>query len=149
MMTHAAIIPLMLLACGPLAAASSWPAKSYVEVRAYAYNAGGDIAQPIVKKGRLDRSVVNKRGVVLTPEQANRLIAAVTGKRPEPEWVAACFNPRHAFVFYDTDRKPIAWVELCFECGNAEAEPYQKGQVYDVSALENLARELKLPLVPK
>jgi hypothetical protein len=60
-----------------------------------------------------------------------------------------CFNPRHAFVFYDAAMKPVAWVELCFQCHNAEAEPQQKEQVYDVAALEKLARELKLPLVPQ
>ncbi len=132
-----------------LVASTTWPDKPYIEVRAYAYNRDGDIALPIIKHARLDRSVINKRGVMLAQEQTRRLIDAVTGKRPEPLSMTACFNPRHAFVFYDATKKPVAWVELCFECHNAEAQPFRKGQVYDVDALEKLARDLNLPLVPK
>jgi hypothetical protein len=142
-------ILLALFALDGWAAFATWPDKPYVEVRAYAYNRNGDPDRPILKNRRLDPSVVNKRGIVLTPEQARHLIAAVTGKRPQPRWSTACFNPRHAFVFYDTARKPVAWIELCFECGNAAGEPRAPDQVYDIPALEDLARELKLPLVPK
>jgi hypothetical protein len=142
-----AFILACLLSITTLAASSS-PHASYIQVRAYAYNREGDIDRPILKNGQLDFSVVDKRSVVLTAQQSARLIAAVTGKRPvRPE--AMCFNPRHAFVFYDAAMKPVAWVELCFQCHNAEAEPQQKEQVYDVAALEKLARELKLPLVPQ
>jgi len=73
-------------------------------------------------------SVVNKRGEVLTAQQSARLIAAVTGTRPV-QLSKMCFKPRHAFVFYDAAMKPVAWVELCIECHNAEAEPQQKEQV--------------------
>jgi hypothetical protein len=128
---------------------TSWPGKPYAEVRAYAYNRHGDMDRPILKNGRLDRSVINKRGVLLAADQTRRLVKAVTGERPAPHFTTACFNPRHAFVFYDAAKKPVAWIELCFECGNAEGEPRPADQVYDVAALESLAKELKLPLVPK
>jgi hypothetical protein len=128
---------------------TSWPGKPYVEVRAYAYNRNGDMDRVILKNDRLDHSVINKHGVPLEADQTRRLVAAVTGKRPEPHFTTACFNPRHAFVFYNAEKKPVAWVELCFECGNAAAEPHRPDQVYDVAALENLAKELKLPLVPR
>jgi hypothetical protein len=129
--------------------AAGWPSLPYVEVRAYAYNAQGELDRAILKNGRLDRTVVNKTGIALTALQIKRLVAAVTGKRPAPNGAAACFIPRHAFVFYNAAKKPIAGVELCFECANAYAKPYRNGQVYDIAALENLAKELKLPLVPK
>jgi hypothetical protein len=146
-MRFAACIPLFISIT--VFAAPPWPGVSYVEVRAYAYNSEGDLDHPILKNGRLDPSVVNKRGVILTQQQVSRLVAAVTDKHPLSESMTACFDPRHGFVFYDAAKKPVAWVELCFECHNADAEPRQKGQVYDVAALERLARELKLPLVPK
>jgi hypothetical protein len=146
-MRFAACIPLFISIT--VLAAPHWPSASYVEVRAYAYNSEGDPNRPILKNGRLDSSVVNRRGVILTQQQVSRLVAAVTGKSPLPESITACFDPRHAFVFYGAAKKPVAWVELCFECHNADAEPRQKRQVYDVASLERLARELKLPLVPK
>ena len=137
---------LLLLSITTLAA-SSWPHASYVQVRVYTYNREGRFARPHSGKRSAGFFVVNKRGVVLTAQQSARLIAAVTGKRPM-HFSMMCFNPRHAFVFYDAAMKPVAWVELCFQCHSAKAAPQQKDQVYDVAALEQLAIEFKLPLVP-
>ena len=133
---------------GVFSAAADWPGVPFAEVRAYTYNKKDD-DRNIVTKGTLSPTVLNKQGVVLTAEQTRALVAAVTGKRPAPQWAAACFNPHHAFVFYDAAQKPVGWVEVCFECGNAAAEPAQRGQVYDVAALEKLATDLRLPLVPR
>jgi hypothetical protein len=126
-------------------AVASWPECEYKSVRAFAYNRKGDLFRPIIKNGRFDSSVVNPIGAVLNDEQVKRLIAAVTGKHPEHKWIAACFYPRHAFVFFDAAGHPVAWVEVCFECNNAKTEPPQKDQLYDMAALEKLRAELKLP----
>jgi len=148
---RALLVAILLALVGPrsVVTATNWPDKPYVEVRAYAYNRDGDPDRAIVNNGQLDHSVINKHGVLLAREQTGRLVAAITGDRPEPHFSTACFNPRHAFVFYDAAKKPVATVELCFECHNAEARPFHKGQVYNVDALEKLARDLNLPLVPK
>ncbi len=141
------VIPCLL---GAFGAQAGWPGSASTEVRAYAYNPRvADVDPSILKHGHLNPTVLNKDGVVLTPDQTKHLFAAVTGKHPDPGVYAACFNPHHAFVFYDVAHEPIAWVEVCLECGNAEAEPPQKGQVYDIAALVKLLRELKLPLVPR
>ena len=146
-------LPSAIILAGLLSAASSfasdWPNAPFAEVRAYAYNKGGFPDRLIIRNGQLSGTVLNKRGVVLTPAQTTRLVAAVTGYRPRPDSEIMCFDPRHAFVFYDGAKKPVAWVELCFDCSRALAQPYVDGQVYDVTALERLAKELKLPLVPK
>jgi hypothetical protein len=146
-------LPAAIILVGLLSAVSSfasdWPNAAFAEVRAYAYNKRGFPDRLIVEKGRLSSTVLNKRGVLLTPAQTTRLVAAVTGYRPRPESEIMCFDPRHAFVFYDSAKTPVAWVELCFDCSRALAQPYVDGQVYDVAALEQLAKELKLPLVPK
>ena len=137
-------IALIATAVGATAVAS-WPEREYKTVRGFAYNRKGDPDRPVIKNGRLDSSVVNRKGAVLNAEQTQRLLAAVTGKHPEHEWIAACFNPRHAFVFYDASDHPVASVAVCFECNNAETEPPQKDQSYDMAALEKLRAELKLP----
>jgi hypothetical protein len=131
------------------ATAQDWPGLPYAEVRAFAYNKTGFPDRLIIENGRLSGTVLNRHGVVLTAEQGRRLIAAVTGYRPRPETETMCFDPRHAFVFYSAAKKPIAWVELCFDCSRALAEPSVDGQVYDILALEKLASDLKLPLIPK
>jgi hypothetical protein len=147
-MRFVSIAVITLLLTGVSARASDWPGVAYVEVRAFAYNKRGFPDLPIVKNGRLSRTILRKQGVVLSSEQVKALLAAVTGERPRPETEIMCFDPRHAFVFFDTAKKPVAWVELCFECWGARAEPHPKGQVYDIEALAKLAFDLKLPLVP-
>ncbi|RYD81818.1 MAG: hypothetical protein EOP84_10390 [Verrucomicrobiaceae bacterium] len=148
-MISRAIIAALLLISSTVSGHTRWPEQPYVEARAYAYNSRGDIGRPIVQGGRLDRSAVNKRGIALTPEQTARLVAAVTGKHRAPEEWMACFSPRHGIVFYNAARKPVAWVSLCFECDNAEAEPDPKTKIFDIRALEALATELRLPMVPR
>jgi hypothetical protein len=148
MRCHFAAVGLLVFAASG-ATAQDWPGIPYTEVRAFAYNKRGFPDLPIVKDGQLSRTVLNKHGVVLTAEQTRRLIAGVTGYHPRPESEIMCFDPRHAFVFYNVAKKPVAWVELCFDCSRALAEPYVDGQVYDVPALEKLASDLKLPLIPK
>jgi hypothetical protein len=142
------IAAITFLLAGVSATASDWPGVAYVEVQAFAYNRRGFPDLPIVKNGRLSRTILKKQGVTLSSEQVKALLAAVTGERQRPETQIMCFDPRHAFVFFDTAKKPVAWVELCFECWGARAEPHPKGQVYDIDALAKLASDLKLPLVP-
>ena len=36
------------------------------------------------------------------------------------EMTAACYDPRHAIVFYDKNKKAIGAIEVCFECLNSE-----------------------------
>jgi len=35
--------------------------------------------------------------------------------------VAACFDPRHAILFYNDKSEIIANIEICFDCGGSEA----------------------------
>ena len=122
---------------------------AYAEVRGYAYNKHGLVGTPILRNGRLAPSVINKSGVVLTTEQTRRVIAAVTGRTSgirEPEF---CFQPHHAFVFYDAAQKPVAWIELSSVCHAAKAWPQPSGPPINVLALDALVNELSLPPFPK
>jgi len=134
-----------LTCCGT--AAPSWPGVSFFEVRAYSYNAKGYAKPPIVKDGTLDTSVINTNGALLATNQVRHLLAAVTGEHP-PHPAAHCFKPRHAFVFYDSEKKPIAQIEVCFECLHYRARPEGTAQFLEWSNLADLCRELKLPNSP-
>jgi hypothetical protein len=146
-MRFAACIPLFISIT--VLAAPHWPSASYVEVRAYAYNSEGDLNRPILKNGRLDLSVVNRRGMILTQQQVSRLVAAVTGKRPLPESITACFDPRHAFVFYGAAKNPLPGSSFVSNATTQTLSLDRKDRSMTWHPSERLARELKLPLVPK
>jgi len=84
----------------------------------------------------------DKDGVLLSVDQARRLIAAVSAKL-NPYDVLACWYPRHAFVFYDPLGKPVAEVNICFECMVVEGGP---SDAPDIGALAELVSDLGLPL---
>jgi hypothetical protein len=149
-------VSILLLLTSCVLAAASWPGRSYVEVRGYTYNSKSGLAakdsnspsQDIIRKGKLSSTVTNKAGALLSPAQVERLIQAITGEHAK-HFSARCFKPHHAFVFYDTAGKPVAWVEVCFECQNLEMSPHDPGHSYeDMDALYDLCEELKLPLSP-
>lgn len=56
----------------------------------------------------------------LTAEEIGTLRGSV---RFEPHDVAACFLPRHAFLFYDQAGRYLGHLSVCFECGGAEMKP--------------------------
>jgi hypothetical protein len=128
-------------------AAPSWPGISFFEVRAYSYNAEGYGRPPIIKDAKLHPSVINTNGALLSINQVKDLLAAVTGDHPGHA-AAGCFKPRHAFVFYDSDKKAIAQLEICFECLHYRARPEGTAMFFDLAALADLCRELKLPNSP-
>ncbi len=138
------LIPLFLFAT--TIAYAAWPEAPYVEVRGYAFNTNGGPAS-IIKDDKLNSSAVNPKGILLTKDQIKRLIAALTEKHPEHP-IAACFNPRHAFVFYDEKQHAVAVVDICFECLGARASPSGTLFPYDFPALADLCAELKLTGAP-
>jgi hypothetical protein len=83
----------------------------------------------------------------LTPLQVQRLIGAVTGEHPDYP-TAACFNPHHAFVFYDKSSKPRAWVDICFQCSGIRSRPFGMTENADFPSLGELCDELHLPSSP-
>jgi hypothetical protein len=141
-------------------ATSSWPSASYAEVRGYAYNPKGKFPhkdrsgrvmmyEPLVYDGKLAEGVVDKGGVPLSAPQIQRLIRAITKKPPATIVQARCFDPHHGFVFYNATKKPLAWVEVCFECNRISTEPRVPSHTFpDMQALSQLYDELKLPRDP-
>lgn len=128
--------------------AQSWPGAAYTEVRGYAYNP--DIGELIWHEGKLARSVINKSGTLLSTAQTKRLIQAITREPPRRFGLTNCFDPHHAFVFYDAHQKAVAWVKVCFHCNNIRAQPRAPGESWaDMKALLKLSKQLKLPNVPQ
>jgi len=89
--------------------------------------------------------VINQNGAPLNAQQVKRLLKAES-RRFQPRGVAGCYIPHNAFVFYDAEKKPVAFLEICFDCLGARVIPEDPGFDPDYFALAVLCTELKLPL---
>ena len=140
------IATIALICTAPGFAAEEWPGVKFAEVRAYAWPDDGKHVEEdvILKDMALKEGVINKDGAELSTEQVKTLLAAVTGKHPE-YGVAACYMPHNAFVFYDADKKPVAFVEICFDCRGLRVMPNGATKPVDLVALATIFKELKLP----
>jgi len=99
---------------------TEWPFKEYVYVKAYLYNLQGRLYghHAIVKKGQLDKTVVNKSGDLLNKEQTETLKDIVSDKhiRDLIIGLSSCYIPHHGFVFYDKADSAVASITVCFYC---------------------------------
>ena len=135
----------LLLTTLSVFAGEPWPGVQFTEVRAYAWPDDKETEAVILADKSLKPGVINKDGALLTPQQVKQLLAAVTGKH-EPHPVAGCHIPHDAFVFYDADKKPVAFVEICFGCLNHRVEPAGSAPVIDLLALASILSAHKLPM---
>ena len=126
----------------------AWPPKGYSEVRAFLYNLDSRDGLPCVTNRHLDPSMTDTNGVRLSDVQLSRFLAPVTDTHPE-HGAAACSVPHHAYIFYDRKHRIVGWVELCFGCLNYRTSSPHAPLVFDIFALENLTRELGLPVLQK
>ena len=136
---------LFLFSTFTLFADEQWPGVPFAEVRAYYYQVNGG-EEPIIKDGKLHSSVVNKEGALLNATQTKRLIEARSLKVLYRRY--KCYSPRHGFVFYDRDKKPVAYIEVCLECIGSDTKPSRKGYL-DFPTVLDLIEELELPFGPQ
>jgi len=128
-----------------LVADTSWPGVQFAEVRAFAWPDDKVTTAVILPGMALKPGAINKKGSILTPDQTNRLLTAVTGKHSEYGG-SRCHIPHNAFVFYDSTKKPVAFVEVCFECLTTRLEPRGAAEFPDVVNLARIFDEVKLPM---
>ena len=143
------LIAVALLALTRTAGAEStnWPPAAYAEVRAYLYNLEGEGAAPILKQGKLNATVWNPEGVALSNAQIATVQRSVADNHPGiPRIPASCYQPRHAFIYYDTEHKPVGFLEICFSCWRYRASP-ELPRGMDFETLEKVFLELKIPVL--
>lgn len=72
-----------------------------------------------------NKKLVNSSGIKerkpLNGKLRVKLFEALFGHDNPECTVAACFDPRHAILFYNAKSEIIATMEICFECGGSEA----------------------------
>jgi hypothetical protein len=136
---------LLSLALALTARAADWPGVPFTEVRAYAWPLELNADEVILPGFKIRPGALKKSGAVLSPDQTARLLAAQKRKvmqRPK----AACYVPHNAFVFYNAQHEPVAFLEICFDCLGDRSGPALKADGDpDFIALAKIFSELKLP----
>jgi hypothetical protein len=128
-------------------AMQDWGFLKFAEVKAYRTNWRDEYSRDLIvnDRGRLNPARYPKEGIPLGASQVNQLRKAVTGSH-KPHNRAYCFNPHHAFVFYDASGKIVGNIDICFSCLNYHAVPKGFAEDWDLRALKKLFEELGIPI---
>lgn len=80
-------------------------------------NNGSYIESGVIENGevRIREDKIKDR-IKLSNSQARQLFDNLYTYKCEDEVAAACYAPRHSFIFYDKDGKPFAAMEICLKC---------------------------------
>ncbi len=124
-----------------------WGFIQFSKVKAYRMNwTDEDASNGLVgEKNKLNRSRIPKNGINLNLDQISLLREAVTGSHPDHP-AAGCFNPHHAFVFYDDQENIVGHIDICFRCSNYRKEPVGFAQIFNLGKLASLFRNLNIPV---
>ncbi len=141
-------LALGLIGLSPAAAAASWPAVPYNEVRAHAWPAAVERGTVAGIRNGLVPGSVNSKGARLSDAQVRRLLAALDSwPRDYPPF--SCHIPRNAFVFRQGG-KIVAVFEICFDCMNhrseTAAEDNRRFPRLNLPAVASLCEELGVPV---
>lgn len=108
--------------------APAWPGVTYSYIKVYLYNLDNQLYgnyKP-VKNGKLDATVVGQ-GQELTEAQTTELMTILNGDtRVLNAGLSGCYEPHHAFVFYDDKDQMVASSDICFLCQGIRFYPAKK-----------------------
>lgn len=107
---------------------TNWPGSNYSYIKLYLFNLDNQLYShyQALKNNQLNFTVVQP-GVTLTPYQAKNLMTVLNGDtRILNEGLSKCYEPHHAFVFYDENDKIVAATDVCFLCEGIKFYPAKK-----------------------
>jgi hypothetical protein len=128
--------------------AKAWPTKPFKHVVGYCYDftkdpRGTDITFP---DGSIHHGVIQATTVRLSEDQAAELGTLLTKESDFETGGSDCYDPHHAFVFYDADWKVVASIDLCFLCEDHASRPVPVSAQIDLTELEKFCGVIGLPL---
>jgi|GEM_PF-1496336 len=123
---------------------AEWPGVKYAEVRAYAWPAEAPLQEVMLAGMKPAEGAVQPEGTRLSEAQVQRLLVA-QARRSRERSSMACYYPHNAFVFFDAEQRPVAFLELCFDCRKWTSEPMDAESTPDLVELATIFAELKLP----
>ncbi len=129
--------------------ARQWPPVEAKHVVGYCYDytkdpRGSSISFP---DGSLHQGVIRATTVRLTGDQTKILMEMLNKDVEQVRREVDCYDPHHAFVFYDGDWKVLASIDICFMCSDYAARPVGASERINLRALSAFCRDLGLPLL--
>lgn len=126
-----------------------WPEKPFKHVVAYCYNPFHDERGSSITfdDGTLSEGVIRATTVRLDEAQTTRLRKLLSTDTDTVKGGVLCYDPHHAFVFYDADWKVTASIDICFLCSDYRSRPEDASGSVDLSALMAFCRQLGLPIL--
>jgi hypothetical protein len=123
-----------------------WPGVPYSYVKGYFYYPMDNLEKSILRDGWLNATV--EKLIPISGSEVQALRDAIVPRPQKPQWPASCYEPHHAFIFFDAaGRKPVAHVEICFLCKQAYAlPPLPNEKIWGIASLERLCKKLGLPV---
>ena len=139
------------LAVADCAEPKAWPNVPFKHVVAYCYDFSQDTRGSAITfpDGSLHKGVIRATTVRLTEPQVKEVIGFLNKVSEEEDGESDCYEPHHAFVFYDADWKVVASIDVCFLCEDYIARPKGVSENIDLGALEKFCRGLGLPVLEK
>jgi hypothetical protein len=108
----------------------NFPQKKFSKVVGYTFNKGkssiasGEDSEIYDGKAKTFAKSKSQTSYPLTKQQSDTLLQ-ILNDTTSFEWgQSGCFLPHHAFIFYNAKGKPIAWIDIGFECSQIGATPY-------------------------
>lgn len=114
-------IGIILLACGDLSAQDPFAKISYDSVVAYNFAMVRPRVTILQKDSTLDNTTVLP-GHKLERGQVKNLLKIVNNKKTYGGTPFACFDPKHAFIFY-RGKSIVGLIEICFVCNFLRSSP--------------------------
>jgi hypothetical protein len=145
---------LLLIGCGKNHT-ESYPFSKcdYIEVMSYESRMNWDTINgmskdyyeySILEKGRMEvfrKNTIEK--IRLSKEQNEKLFDILYKTNCFISEAAACYEPRHSFVFYNTEKKPFASIEVCLDCYGSRETKGVKGIEFCDEKVEKLRKFLE------
>lgn len=129
----------------------SWPFQPWSSAKAYTFN-NFNMAPGIplyIYTNKDGWSPHIKSEMEISKALGIRAISLVNRTKGTIE-ISQCPFPRHAIVFFDTNGKPIASVNVCFECGDILVwPPYFKSKKQEAEKYSLLNPQTEEPLILK
>ena len=126
-----------------------WPNQPFKYVVAYCYNPFFDTRGSSITfaDGSLHSGVIRATTVRLDATQIIELRKILSTDTNSACGGALCYDPHHAFVFYDGDWKVTASVDVCFLCSDYKSRPQRISGAIDLTALKKFCSQLGLPIL--
>lgn len=141
------IVLLTLTISSALAAPKKWPDVPYTHVVGYCYDFSQDARGASISfpDGSLHKGVIKATTVRLSDAQTKSLLEILNDDVEHERGEVACYDPHHAFVFYDSNWRIVASIDICFLCEDHAARPKGVHELFDLQAMEAFCRQIGLP----